>query len=197
MNRELVSIPELLKEYILKEGKVLGNGILKVDSFMNRQINPALHMEIGRYFAELYIDKGITKILTLESSGIAPAFATAAALGVPMVFARKKKPITMLEFWRESAPSHTKGGVVEIYVSRDALTERDTILIVDDFLATGLSIAALARIVQLSGARLVGIAAIIEKTFEHGRDLLTSFHRIQIQSAVRITKLSESGIAFD
>ena len=197
MDCGVAGVPERLKAMILKEGKVLPNGILKVDSFVNHQIYPALHMDIGRYLSDPFLGLGINKVLTLESSGIAPAFATALTLGVPMVFATKKKPITMQEYWHESAPSHTKSGVVDIYVSKEVLSDRNVVLIVDDFLATGLSILALARIVQASGAKLAGIATVIEKTFEGGRELLMKSHQTHIHSAVRISRLSESAISFE
>ena len=116
---------------------------------------------------------GATKVLTAEISGIAPAAFTALALGVPMIYARKVRPITMpTPVFEQQAPSHTKGTMVSLIVSPEFLTPPDRVLIIDDFLATGQTIAALARIVAESGATLVGIGSCIEKSFEGGRALL-------------------------
>lgn len=163
---------KLLEQKIHEQGKHLGNGILKVDSFMNHQIDPNLMIEIGAEFSRSFFDKGITRILTAETSGIAPALAAAMSLRVPLVFARKHKPITMAEAITETAPSATKGGVVNLMVSSEYLDRHDKILIIDDFLASARTIEALAKLVHQTGATLVGIGAVIEKVYSGGRKLL-------------------------
>ena len=184
----------MLKERILREGRNLGRGILKVDSFINHQVDPALTMAIGIELGQRFERAGATKVLTAEISGIAPALMTAYALRIPVVYARKSKPITMpAETFRQSAPSHTRGQQVELIVSSEFLSAQDRVLIVDDFLATGRTIDALVRIVQSSGATLVGIGAVIEKTFEGGRDSLSSLN-VPIESLAMITDMSDGRI---
>ncbi len=165
-----------LVERIQKEGKNLGRGILKVDGFINHQLDPELTMEMGRSFARRFAATGvtgITKIITAEVSGIAPALTTGIVLGVPIIYARKTRPITMPSgYFRASAPSHTKGGVVDLIVSPEYLQPADRVLLIDDFLATGQTIDALASLVAECGATLCGIGCIVEKTFEGGRDRL-------------------------
>ena len=160
-------------ERIRAEGKNLGRGILKVDSFVNHQLDPALTVEMGQVFASRFAATGvtgITKIITAEVSGIAPALTTGIALGVPVIYARKSRPITMpTGYFRAEAPSHTKGGIVDLIVSPEYLDASDRVLLIDDFLATGLTIDALASLVAECGATLCGIGCIIEKTFEGGR----------------------------
>jgi xanthine phosphoribosyltransferase len=164
---------DLLKERILREGKNLGRGILKVDTFLNHQVDPALMLEVGQALAARFADVQTTKVVTAEISGIAPALTTALALNVPVVYARKTKPVTMTDpVYVEAAPSHTKGVAVFLMASPEFLGPGDRVLIVDDFLATGQTISALVRMVQHAGADLVGIGAVIEKAFEGGRRLL-------------------------
>jgi xanthine phosphoribosyltransferase len=189
-------ICRILKEFIKKRGKVLDNGILKVDSFINHQVFPDMHIEIGKQFAKLFEGVHVSKVLTLESSGIVPAFVTACVLQVPMIFARKKRPITMQDVWQENAPSHTKGGNVDVFVSKEMISFDDKVLIIDDFLATGLSISALAKIVLVSGAELVGVGAVIEKTFESGRIFLENLYNVPIRSLVKISSLEDLAIRF-
>lgn len=166
-----------LIERIQREGRNLGRGILKVDGFVNHQLDPQLTLEMGSEFARRFAEAGvtgITKIITAEVSGIAPALTTGIALGVPVVYARKTRPITMAQgMFTAEAPSHTKGGIVELIVSPEYLQPRDRVLLIDDFLATGQTIAALAMLIAQCGAALCGIGCIIEKSFEGGRDLLT------------------------
>ena len=160
-------------ERIRAEGKNLGRGILKVDSFVNHQLDPALTVEMGQVFASRFAAAGvtgITKIITAEVSGIAPALTTGIAIGVPVIYARKTRPITMpTGYFRAEAPSHTKGGIVDLIVSPEYLDAGDRVLLIDDFLATGLTIDALASLVAECGATLCGIGCIIEKSFEGGR----------------------------
>ncbi|WP_420642833.1 xanthine phosphoribosyltransferase [Candidatus Leptofilum sp.] len=186
---------DALKRRIEQEGQNLGRGILKIDSFLNHQIDAILMEQIGETIAAQFADTKPTRVLTAEVSGLIPAAMTGKALGnIPVVYARKKKPITMMEpVYVENAPSHTKGSVVSLMVSPEFLHSEDRILIVDDFLATGRTIAALARIVQSSGATLVGIATVVEKTFEGGRDMLADWD-VPIFSAVAIVDMSDGRI---
>ena len=188
---------EELKRRILEEGKNLGNGILKIDSLLNHQIDPALMQNMGEEIARRFEDKGVTRILTAEVSGIGPALTTGIALGVPIVYARKHRPITMKEpVYIESAPSHTKGGEVFLMVSPEFLFSTDRVLIVDDFLASGKTIHALARLVVQSGATLVGMACVVEKTFEGGRAFVAEDFDVPIESLAIITKMTDSEIFF-
>jgi len=187
---------EALKERIKREGRNLGRGILKVDSFINHQVDPDLMVVVGRELAGRFGGAGATKVLTAEISGIAPALTTSMALGIPVVYARKTKPITMPEqVYRQTAPSHTKGRHVELMASPEFLRPSDRILIVDDFLATGQTISALVRLVEEAGAELVGIGTLIEKRFEGGRALLDRLG-VPIESLVVISDMSDGRIVF-
>lgn len=185
-----------LRERIQNEGRYLGEGILKVDVFMNHQVDPLLMQGIGYEFARRFRAQHPTKILTAEISGIAPALATGMMLQVPVVFARKTKPITLAEEpFHASAPSHTKGGEVTLMVSREFLEPGERVLIIDDFLASALTIRALAAIVRQSGAALVGIGAVIEKSFEGGRAALADLG-VQVESLAVIDRFDGSRIVF-
>jgi xanthine phosphoribosyltransferase len=185
-----------LEDKILAEGQNLGQGILKVDSFVNHQVDPVLMFDCGREFAQLFQDVGATKVLTAEISGIAPALATAYALGIPVVYARKSKPITMPDtVFLTTAPSHTKKRDVEIMASPEYLRAGERVLIIDDFLATGQTILALARIAKAAGAEIVGIGALIEKTFEGGRASLNVLG-VPIHALACISDMSDGRIVF-
>jgi xanthine phosphoribosyltransferase len=180
----------------LKDGRNLGRGILKVDGFINHQVDPALMDACGREFARRFKHVGATKVLTAEISGIAPAIATALHLGLPVVYARKTKPITMPDqVFLTLAPSHTKGVMVELIVSPEFLQSGERVLIIDDFLASGSTIQGLVRLAQTAGSSLVGIGALIEKTFEGGRDLLRPLG-VPIESLACITSLDGDQIIF-
>jgi xanthine phosphoribosyltransferase len=167
---------QALVERIRREGRNLGRGILKVDGFINHQLDPELTLGMGHEFARRFAQAGatgITKIITAEVSGIAPALTTGMILNVPVIYARKTRPITMpTGYYSASAPSHTKGGIVELIVSPEYLFPSDRVLLIDDFLATGKTIDALAQLVAQCGATLCGIGCIVEKVFEGGRDQL-------------------------
>lgn len=186
---------KLLQERIRSEGQNLGNGILKIDSFLNHQIDAELMEQVGVDMARRYQSVHPTRILTAEVSGLIPAAMVGKAMGnLPVVYARKKKPITMMEpVYLETAPSHTKGSEVSLMVSPQFLHKSDRILIVDDFLASGRTIDALARIVKRSGATLVGITAVVEKLFEGGRQLL-AYWNVPIYSAAIITNMDDGKI---
>ena len=188
---------EALLDRIRREGQNMGRGILKVDSFINHQVDPQLMQEVGRHMAERFKTAGATKVLTAEISGIAPALTTALALGIPIVYARKTKPITMPEkVFCRSAPSHTKGRKVELMASPEFLLPDDCILIVDDFLASGRTIQALVRLVADAGATLVGIGTVIEKRFEGGREVLAHLN-VPIEALAVITDMSDGRIVFE
>jgi xanthine phosphoribosyltransferase len=187
---------DALKIRILTEGKNLGNGILKVDGFINHQVDPKLMDLCGRELARRFAHVGATKVLTAEISGIAPAVATAFHLGLPVVYARKSKPITMPDqIFLTLAPSHTKGRTVELIVSPEYLGREEKILIIDDFLASGQTIMGLVRLTQAAGSHVVGIGALIEKRFEGGRDLLAPLG-VPIEALAVITDMSEGKIIF-
>jgi xanthine phosphoribosyltransferase len=195
LNNEEADVKEL-QERILKEGQNLGNGILKVDSFVNHQVDPLLMDACGKEFARRFASVGATKVLTAEISGIAPALATAIHLGLPVVYARKTKPITMPDqVYLTLAPSHTKGRMVELIVSPEYLAHNEKVLIIDDFLASGATILGLVRLAEAAGSHIVGIGALIEKTFEGGRDALKPLG-VQIESLACITSLEDGKIEF-
>jgi xanthine phosphoribosyltransferase len=185
-----------LKERILRDGKNLGGGILKVDSFVNHQVDPLLMDACGREFARRFALVQATKVLTAEISGIAPALTTAIHLGLPVVYARKHKPITMPDqVYLTLAPSHTKGRTVELIVSPEYLANNERVLIIDDFLASGQTILGLVRLAEASGSKVVGIGALIEKSFEGGREALQSLG-VPVESLACITKMEDGKIEF-
>lgn len=162
-----------LVERIRAEGRNLGNGILKIDSLLNHQLDPQLMAGMGKALADAFRTTRVDRILTAEISGIAPALMAGLELGVPVVYARKRRPITMAgPVYMETAPSHTKGGIVELLVSGEFLKADEHVLIVDDFLATGETLKALARMVITAGATLAGVGVVVEKPFEGGRSAM-------------------------
>jgi xanthine phosphoribosyltransferase len=187
---------QVLKDRILSEGKNLGNGILKVDGFINHQVDPRLMDECGQEFARRFRHIGASKVLTAEISGIAPAVSTAYHLGLPVVYARKHKPITMPDqVFLTLSPSHTKGRMVELIVSPEYLAGGERILIIDDFLASGATILGLARLAQTAGAVIVGIGALVEKSFEGGRNVLAHLN-LPIESLACIRSMDDGQILF-
>jgi xanthine phosphoribosyltransferase len=187
---------ELLKQRIMTDGKNLGGGILKVDRFINHQVDPILMDACGAEFARLFAGTEAVKILTAEISGIAPAIMAGKYLNLPVVYARKTKPVTMpSQVYITVAPSHTKGHNIELIVSPEYLGRGEKILIIDDFLASGATIAGLVRLAQAAGAEVVGIGTLIEKTFEGGRDLLANLN-VPIHSLVSISNMDDQKIEF-
>lgn len=187
---------EQLKQRILNEGIVISDEILKVDSFLNHQIDPLLMHDIGAEFARRFARRRVTKILTLESSGIAPALMTGLLLRVPVIFAKKRIPSTLTQgFYRASVFSYTKQETTELIVAERFLTPADTILIIDDFLANGEAARGLTDIVTRSGASLAGIGVVIEKAFQPGGALLRE-RGLRVDSLVRIRRLAPDGIEF-
>ncbi len=187
---------QALKERILREGRNLGGGILKVDGFVNHQVDPMLMNACGEEFARRFSHIGATKILTAEISGIAPALTTGIHMGLPVVYARKHKPITMPDqVFLTLSPSHTKGRTVELIISPEYLAGGERVLIIDDFLATGATIQGLARLAQTAGAVLVGIGALIEKNFEGGRQALSHLN-VPIEALASIQSMENNQIIF-
>jgi len=185
-----------LKERILSEGQNLGGGILKVDGFVNHQVDADLMEACGRELAHLFKDVGATKVLTAEISGIAPALTTALHLGLPVVYARKSKPITMPDqVFLTLTPSHTKGRTVELIVSPEYLGPQERVLIIDDFLASGQTILGLVRLAQAAGASIAGIGALIEKNFEGGREAL-AYLDVPVHSLAVIASMEGDKITF-
>jgi len=188
---------ELLKDRIRRDGVNLGKGILKVDSFINHQVDPALMLAVGGALAARFAHLGANKIVTAEISGIAPALTTALALGIPVVYARKTKPVTMHpNAMTASAPSHTKGVMTELMVSPEFLGPRDHVLVIDDFLARGETIRALVRLVQNAGAQLIAIGAVIEKRFEGGREALADLN-VPIETLAVIASMENGKITLE
>ncbi len=187
---------QLLKQRIIQDGKILGNGILKVDGFINHQVDPMLMDACGKELAKRFANVGADRILTAEISGIAPALMTARYLNLPVVYARKTKPVTMPDtVYLTIAPSHTKGHMVELIVSPEYLPRGEKVLIIDDFLASGSTILGLVRLIHAAGAELVGIGTLVEKYFESGRELLSQYN-IPIESLACITSMENGKISF-
>lgn len=187
---------ELLKQRILEEGVVVSDQVLKLDGLLNHQVDPALTMEMGREFARRFAEAGVTRVVTVESSGIAVAFATAYEMNVPLVFARRKK--TLLadpDALCERVPSFTKGIVTDIMLSRQYISEEDRILFIDDIIANGDAARGLIKIIQRSGAELVGLGVVVEKSFQAGARTIRD-QGIRLESLVNITSLSGGTIEF-
>lgn len=188
---------QVLKDLIRAEGRYLGDGILKIDGILNHQMDPKLIKAMGEEIARRFAHLHPTRVLTAEVSGIAPALMAALALDVPVVYARKHKPVTMYgPIFLETAPSHTKGGEINLMVAAEYLPPGERVLIVDDFLASGKTLFALARMVQEARCELVGIVAIVEKAFEGGRATLEKKYGVPVEALVTITHMDEHRIVF-
>lgn len=187
---------KLLEERILEDGDVLGENILKVDSFLTHQVDFELMQEIGKVFADKYKEAGITKVVTIEASGIAPAVYAAQALGVPMIFAKKAKNITMTEgILTAEVYSFTKQVTSQVSIVSRFLSNDDTVLIIDDFLANGQAAKGLLEIIGQAGAKVAGIGIVIEKSFQDGRDLLEKTG-VPVTSLARIKAFENGRVVF-
>lgn len=187
---------EELVRRIQKDGNVLSEGVLKVDRFITHQVDPALMERIGTRFAEVFAEKKITKVVTIESSGIAPAIYTAQSLNAPMIFARKAKSLTMdEELLTSSVYSFTKQLASTISISHKFLSEQDHVLIIDDFLANGQAAKGLIELCQQAGAEVEGIGIVIEKSFQTGRQLLEEMD-VPVVSLARIDSLDDGKVSF-
>lgn len=191
----ILNFMEALVHKIKTAGTYVGGGIIKVDSFLNHQIDSELMTGIGDAFADFFADQNPSMILTAESSGIPPALMTGAKMGLPVVYARKKEPLTMSKkVYYAEAPSRTKGGSVPLIVSPDYLPADARVLLIDDFLATGLTAVAMIDIVRQSGAKLVGVGCVVEKTFEDGRDQIAKLFDGPIHSLAKISLNDDDSI---
>lgn len=188
---------ETLKQRILEEGIVLSSEVLKLDALLNHQVDPRLTMEMGKELAAHFRDNGVTRVITVESSGIAVAFAAAYELGVPLVFARRKKTlIGEADAYCERVPSFTKGIVTDIMVSRQFLSADDRILFIDDIIANGDAARGLIKIIERSGAELVGMGVVVEKSFQAGARTIRE-QGIRLESLVKIRSLENNQIQFE
>lgn len=186
----------LLQEKIKNDGKVLSDQILKVDSFLNHQIDPELMLEIGKEFAKRFANEGITKIVTIESSGIAPAVMTGLQFNIPVIFARKRKSLTLTEgLITASVHSFTKQETNEISIAQKFLNAEDKVLIIDDFLANGQAALGLIDIVNQSGAEVAGVGIVIEKSFQDGAKMLSD-QGIRVESLARVASLANGEVTF-
>ncbi|HEF1902132.1 MULTISPECIES: xanthine phosphoribosyltransferase [Bacillus] len=187
---------KVLQEKILNEGKVLSGDVLKVDAFLNHQIDPVLMQEIGKEFAKRFKEENITKIVTIESSGIAPSVMAALELGVKVIFARKRKSLTLQDnMYVANVYSFTKQETNEISLSRNHIDENDRVLIIDDFLANGQAALGLMSLVEQAGASIAGIGIVIEKAFQDGGKKLRE-QGVRVESLAEIASLDNSTVTF-
>ena len=188
---------KLLEERIIKDGIVLDEKVLKVDSFLNHQIDVTLFFEMGKEFKRLFANEGINKILTIESSGIGIACITAQFFNVPVVFAKKNKTKNVVgEVYMSEVESFTHGRVYKVVVSKNYLGKNDSVLIIDDFLANGNAAFGLVDIVSQAGGSIAGIGIAIEKGFQTGGEMLRS-KGLHVESLAIIDGMSpETGIVF-
>ena len=187
---------ELLKERILKDGKCFDGGILKVDSFINHQMDPILMKAIASEFVKRFSDLNINKIVTIEASGIAPAIMVGLELELPVVFVKKAKPKTMSDFYTSQVYSFTKDRTYDVCVSSQFLNENDNVIFIDDFLANGNAALGVKDLINQAGANLLGMGFIIEKSFQEGRDRLLN-ETIRVESLVRLKSLGNDSIIFE
>lgn len=187
---------KILEDMILERGIAVNEDILKVDSFVNHQVDPELMKNIGDEFAEHFKGQGITKVATIESSGIAPALMTALALNVPMLIL-KKQPSKILnqDLYQTVVTSYTKGTSYELTLSKNFISENDHVLIIDDFLANGEAATGAIRLIRKARATIAGVGILIEKSFQPGYEKLTE-QGIDVYSLARIAKLGEGVIEF-
>ena len=187
---------KLLEEKILAEGIAESENILKVDSFINHQVDPELMKKMGKDIAEHYKGKGITRIATIESSGIAPALMAAEALGVPLIIL-KKQPSKVLNdnLLQTVVTSFTKGTSYELTLSHQFIEENDNVLIIDDFLANGEAASGAIRLLTEAGASIAGVGILIEKSFQPGRDNLIA-QGVDVYSLARVSRLAKGVIEF-
>ena len=188
---------ELLKERIRRDGKVKGTDVLKVDSFLNHQMDVELFAEIGKEFKRRFAGCEINKILTIEASGIGIACITAQSFNVPVIFAKKNKTKNIAgEVYTSKVESFTHGRVYDIIVAKEFLGPGDKVLLIDDFLANGAALEGLAQLVKDAGAELVGAGIVIEKAFQPGGDRLRA-KGLRIEALARVQSMNEeTGVTF-
>ena len=187
---------KLLEERIRRDGKIKPGNVLKVDGFINHNIDVPFVYELGREFYRRYRDEGVTKILTIEASGIGIACLTALHFGVPVVFAKKSRTSNISQdVYTARVDSFTHGTTCDIVVSKEFLSESDRILIIDDFLALGNALVGLREITLASGATLVGAGIVIEKSFQSGGRMLRE-QGMRIESLAKIASMTDTDITF-
>ena len=187
---------EALKQKIRDEGIVLSEQVLKVDAFLNHQIDPVLMQQIGHEFAQRFAGQGISKIVTIEASGIAPAIMAGLELGVPVIFARKYQSLTLKDnLYISKVFSFTKQTESTIAISAKHLTAADHVLVIDDFLANGHAAKALIDLIQQAGASIAGVGVVIEKSFQAGRAELDGLG-FRVESLARIGSLQNGQVSF-
>lgn len=185
-----------LEQKILAEGTVLSDQVLKVDSFLNHQIDPVMMQKIGQEFARLFKNTGITKIITIEASGIAPAVMAGLELGVPVIFARKYQSLTLKDdLYRSKVFSFTKQTESTIAISKKHISKLDKVLVIDDFLANGQAALGLTDLIHQANAEVIGIGIVIEKSFQPGRQLLIE-KGYRVESLARVQSLADGQVTF-
>lgn len=187
---------KLLEQRILADGKVLPGGVLKIDSFLNHQMDPMLMMEMAKELKRLYADAGVNKVLTIEASGIAIAIMAGYELGCPVVFAKKSKTKNISDnVYSVEVESFTHGKVNTVVVSKEFIHPGDKILIVDDFLATGAALIGLKALVEQAGAEVIGAGIAVEKVFQGGGNLLRE-QGMRVESLAMIASMDDSSLTF-
>lgn len=185
-----------LEQKILSEGIVLSDEVLKVDAFLNHQIDPVMMQLIGKEFAARFKDAGITKIITIEASGIAPAIMAGLELGVPVIFARKYQSLTLKDdLYRSKVFSFTKQTESTIAISNKHISSADKALVIDDFLANGQAALGLIDLIHHAKAEVVGVGIVIEKSFQPGRDILLE-KGYRVESLARVKSLANGTVKF-
>ena len=185
-----------LEEKIRKYGTVLPGNVLKVDAFLNHQVDPQLMLHVGQEFAKLFADEGVTKVWTVESSGIAPAVMTGLAMHVPVIFARKHKSLTLNQnMYVADVYSYTKKTTNRISISKKYVSPDDKILMIDDFLANGQAVEGMLEIADQAGVQVAGAGIVIEKSFQPGANELKD-RGVRLESLARIKSLKDNQIEF-
>ena len=187
---------KLLEDRIRSDGEVLPGNVLKINSFLNHQVDPELMKKVGEEFSRLFKDSGITKVLTCEASGIAPGVMTAYELHVPLVFARKKKPATLNDavYWAD-VYSYTKKVTNQICVEQKFLDQDDCLLIIDDFLANGEAVKGMINIANQAGAQVAGVGIVVAKTFQGGSEWIKN-HGYHLEALAEIDSLANNQVHF-
>lgn len=187
---------KLLEDRIRSDGEVLPGNVLKINSFLNHQVDPELMKKVGEEFSRLFKDSGITKVLTCEASGIAPGVMTAYELHVPLVFARKKKPATLNDavYWAD-VYSYTKKVTNQICVEQKFLDQDDCLLIIDDFLANGEAVKGMINIANQAGAEVAGVGIVVAKTFQGGSEWIKD-HGYRLEALAEIASLANNQVRF-
>ena len=184
---------KLLEDRIRKDGKIKGGDVLKVDSFLNHQMDVGLFQEIGKEFYRLYGDCGVTKILTIEASGIGIACVAAQFFGCPVIFAKKNKTKNIAgDVYTSKVESFTHGKVYDIIVAKEFLLPTDRVLLIDDFLANGSALQGLINLVRDAGAELVGAGICVEKAFQPGGNLIRNMG-VRVESLAKVKSMGEDG----